>query len=197
LIAATTFRDSLPTPPAANAVEAESPLSLVGAALLWSGWSREVALLHQPCLVIKASAPVAVGHVVEKSDEAVVPEHAGSSEPPRDRLIRVAKQIPEGTWTTYGDVGEMINAIAINVGRLLAAGDIPNEHRILNAKGKFPKGAPASHVELLEAEGVHFINGRADPRRRWRPKHDEVGCASSTDASQGCDVVTRPRTNGP
>ena len=57
LIAAHTFDESLPDPQAANAVEAERPLSLIGAALLWSGWSQEVALLHQRCLVIKASSP--------------------------------------------------------------------------------------------------------------------------------------------
>lgn len=66
LIAATTFREALPNLLSANAVEAERPLSLIGAALLWSGWSRETALLHKPCLVIKASAPVETNPAVEK-----------------------------------------------------------------------------------------------------------------------------------
>ena len=66
LIAATTFRRSLPNPPAANAVGAESPLSLISGALLWSGWSQEPALLHKHCLVIRAAAPEGVGHAVEK-----------------------------------------------------------------------------------------------------------------------------------
>ena len=57
-IAATTFRDCLPDPPAVNAVKADSPLSLIGAALLWSGWSSELALLHKRCLAIKSAAPV-------------------------------------------------------------------------------------------------------------------------------------------
>jgi hypothetical protein len=53
-IAATAFRDSLPNPLTANAVEAQAPLSLIGAALLWSGWTGDAALLYTPCLVIKA-----------------------------------------------------------------------------------------------------------------------------------------------
>ena len=51
------FRDSLPNPPAANAVEGVKPLSLIGSALLWSGWSPDPALLDKPCLVMKPSAP--------------------------------------------------------------------------------------------------------------------------------------------
>lgn len=52
------FSAALPDPTAANAVSAPRPFSLLGAALVWSGWSDDVALLHAPCLVIRA-APVA------------------------------------------------------------------------------------------------------------------------------------------
>jgi alkylated DNA nucleotide flippase Atl1 len=169
LIAATTFCDSLPDPQAANAVEAERPLSLVGAALLWSGWSQEAALLHKPCLVIKASAPVAVSHMVEKAGGAAVPKHSGPGTSLHDKVSHVAEQIPLGAWTTYSCIAKIIRTIPIAVGAALAAGGIPNEHRILSSKGVFPGGAPASHVELLKAEGVCFINGRADPRQRWCP----------------------------
>ncbi len=31
----------------------KNTLSLIGAALLWAGWSSDVSLLHEPCLVIK------------------------------------------------------------------------------------------------------------------------------------------------
>ncbi len=57
MVAAQAFVDALPEPLAANAVHAERPLSLVGAALVWSGWSNDVDLLHTPCLVIKPAAP--------------------------------------------------------------------------------------------------------------------------------------------
>lgn len=46
LIAATTFRDALPTPVSANAVTAEHPMSLLGAAMLWSGWTTDLAALR-------------------------------------------------------------------------------------------------------------------------------------------------------
>lgn len=56
-IAVGTFRDALPDPSAANAVRAERPLSLLGAALIWSGWIDDLDLLHRPCLVIKTAPP--------------------------------------------------------------------------------------------------------------------------------------------
>ncbi len=34
-----------------------TPLSLVGAALLWSGWAKDDALLREDCLVVRPSAP--------------------------------------------------------------------------------------------------------------------------------------------
>ena len=86
------------------------------------------------------------------------------------KVSRIAEQIPEGNWTTYGCAARIIGGIAIGVGGLLAAGGIPNDHRILNSKGELPEGAPASHVEKLKAEGVRFINGRADPGQKWCPE---------------------------
>jgi hypothetical protein len=47
-------------PTAANAVTAENPLSLIGAAALWAGWSDDLALLSAPSLVLKALPPVEV-----------------------------------------------------------------------------------------------------------------------------------------
>jgi alkylated DNA nucleotide flippase Atl1 len=169
LIAANTFRDALPNPPAANAVEAERPLSLIGSAVLWSGWSTELALLHKPCLVLKSVSADAVDHPVAKANHAVVSRSSHPTDSLHERVSRIAEQIPLGTWSTYGDIAKMIDAIAIAVGGVVGAGGIPNEHRILNAKRKFPEGAPASHVEKLKVEGVRFVNGRADPRQRWQP----------------------------
>jgi alkylated DNA nucleotide flippase Atl1 len=168
LVAATTFSAALPNPPDANAVEAESPFSLIGAALLWSGWSQETALLREPCLVVKASAHVADSRV-EKVGGAGVPKHSASANSLRDKVIQIAERIPAGRWTSYGDIAKDVTASPIGVGGQISAGGIPNDHRILNYKGKFPEGAPASHVERLKAEGVRFINGCADPEQRWRP----------------------------
>ena len=49
------FLASLPDPAAANAVVCTSPVySLVGAALLRSGWSEDTSLLRKACLVMRA-----------------------------------------------------------------------------------------------------------------------------------------------
>jgi hypothetical protein len=50
------FQEALPDVMGANAVTADAPLSLLGAAMLWSGWSENIDLLHKPCLVIKADS---------------------------------------------------------------------------------------------------------------------------------------------
>lgn len=60
-IAVAAFRDSLPDPTAKDAVTAERPLSLLGAALLWSGWSIDADLLRTRCLVIRAVPPRGAG----------------------------------------------------------------------------------------------------------------------------------------
>jgi len=40
-----------------NAVTCDDPLSLIGAAGLWSGWLRDKAVLHSPCLVLRPDEP--------------------------------------------------------------------------------------------------------------------------------------------
>jgi hypothetical protein len=44
----------------ANAVTADRPFSLLGAALLWSGTTDDLDRLREPCLVIKARPPTRV-----------------------------------------------------------------------------------------------------------------------------------------
>src|SRR5205823_3673155 len=56
-VAVAAFREALPDPTKANAVTADRPLSLLGAALLWSGATDDLDVLRAPCLVIKAKAP--------------------------------------------------------------------------------------------------------------------------------------------
>lgn len=53
------FRDALPDPTHANAITADRPLSLLGAALIWSGWTDDVTFLRLPCLVIRAAESAA------------------------------------------------------------------------------------------------------------------------------------------
>ena len=54
-IAVACFTAALPDLERANAVTAERPLSLVGAAGLWAGWSDDAEFLRTPCLVLKAA----------------------------------------------------------------------------------------------------------------------------------------------
>jgi uracil-DNA glycosylase len=72
-VAVTAFLDALPELAAANAVTAERPLSLLGAAILWSGWSDDPDLLHAPCLVIKATPPVERPTDAASADPATAP----------------------------------------------------------------------------------------------------------------------------
>lgn len=53
-IAVSQLEASLPDPMSMNAIDEESVLSLVGAAALRAGWSDDIAVLSEPCLVIKA-----------------------------------------------------------------------------------------------------------------------------------------------
>jgi hypothetical protein len=56
-IGAKAFRDALPDPTRANALsDTGQVLSLIGAALLRTGWLVEPTALSTPCIVIKASA---------------------------------------------------------------------------------------------------------------------------------------------
>jgi hypothetical protein len=53
-IAIAVFTSALPNPTSASAVTADRPLSLVGAAALWSGWLSDRQALHSVPIVIRA-----------------------------------------------------------------------------------------------------------------------------------------------
>lgn len=53
-VAVSAFIEALPSLESLNAVRpSEQTYSLIGAALLWAGWSTDPCLLHQPCKVMK------------------------------------------------------------------------------------------------------------------------------------------------
>ena len=55
--AAVAFAEDLTAASATSAVTASNPLSLMGAVVIWSGWSEDIELLRSPVLVIKPTEP--------------------------------------------------------------------------------------------------------------------------------------------
>ncbi|MEV6986153.1 DUF262 domain-containing protein [Sphaerisporangium sp. NPDC051017] len=82
--------------------------------------------------------------------------------------------LPAGTWTTYGDLAELIGSHAVPVGVHLSASGVLNAHRVLNSNGQVSKGFRWADEnddrdvhEVLCAEGVRLDEaGRADPAQR-------------------------------
>ncbi len=93
------------------------------------------------------------------------------------RLHAALAALPFGTWTTYGDLAELIGSHQVPVGQHLASTPgILNAHRVLNAEGRVaeafrwldPSDSRDIH-EVLTSEGVVFgSDRRADPAQRLR-----------------------------
>jgi len=84
--------------------------------------------------------------------------------------------LPEGTWTTYGDIGAVTGHHPVALGQFLGGSPLPNAWRVLTSSGKISAGfhwtdaRTDSPQAVLEAEGVRFDGqGVADPVQRLRP----------------------------
>ncbi|MGW4892004.1 GmrSD restriction endonuclease domain-containing protein [Kitasatospora sp. NPDC004240] len=71
--------------------------------------------------------------------------------------------MPSGTWTTYGDVAELVGGHPVPVGAYLARKEgVIGAHRVLNSDGRvspsfrWPDGRTDTPREILELEGVRF-----------------------------------------
>jgi alkylated DNA nucleotide flippase Atl1 len=93
-----------------------------------------------------------------------------------DRFRSAARVVPEGFWTAYGEIAlaatgstKAARAVARCASR---TSNFPNAWRVIHADGSIPNGwgagdgGPERCRRLLEAEGVRFANGRADPEKK-------------------------------
>lgn len=93
-------------------------------------------------------------------------------------IYEVVKQIPRGCVATYGQVAALAGSRRWSrvVGYALHANPDPEHipcHRVVNrfgeVSGAFAFGGGNRQVELLEAEGVEFIDGKVNLEKfQWK-----------------------------
>lgn len=89
-------------------------------------------------------------------------------------LHTILDELPAGRWTTYGDLASVIGTAAQPLGgHLTACSDCVNAFRVLDASGRTHPGFrwtdpedERTQKDALQAEGVQFVGGRADPSKR-------------------------------
>lgn len=93
-------------------------------------------------------------------------------------IYEVVKQIPRGCVATYGQVASLAGSRRWSrvVGYALHANPDPEHipcHRVVNRLGEvsraFAFGGENRQIQLLEAEGVEFIDGRVNLEKfQWK-----------------------------
>ncbi|RRS01625.1 MGMT family protein [Glycomyces terrestris] len=97
-----------------------------------------------------------------------------TSEQDWDLVKRVVEALPDGTWTSYGDLAELIGTGPRQVGAYMRDGDVSRAYRVLTAGGTVSEGFRWSDgrsgkdvPDLLREDGVTVSrSGRADKAQR-------------------------------
>jgi alkylated DNA nucleotide flippase Atl1 len=104
----------------------------------------------------------------------------------RNRVLRASHLVNEGEWITYGDFAIAVygNVLtARTVGRVAAKNPtFANPHRVIGRDGVIPEGwrgfggGPEECRRRLEADGVAFKDGKADPAHQisWETLKDRL-----------------------
>ena len=101
-----------------------------------------------------------------------------------EQIYDVVKQIPKGNVATYGQVAALAGnrRWARVVGYALHANPDPEHipcHRVVNRMGEvsraFAFGGENRQIQLLEVEGVEFVDGKVDLERfQWKKVTPEM-----------------------
>ncbi len=91
-------------------------------------------------------------------------------------LHELLHKIPQGKWTTYGDLAERIGTAPQPLGTHIAGcANCVNAHRVLAGQGEEASGfrwtdpqRTDTQQDALEGEGVEFVGNRANPEQRVR-----------------------------
>ncbi|SHN69772.1 Alkylated DNA nucleotide flippase Atl1, participates in nucleotide excision repair, Ada-like DNA-binding domain [Geodermatophilus obscurus] len=100
--------------------------------------------------------------------------------------------IPVGSWTTYGDMAELIGSHPVPVGVHIATQPVPNGWRVLSADGRISPqfrwydDRTDDPVDVLTDEGVTFTGERADPAQRLTARElaDLLGMEASDEPAR-------------
>jgi alkylated DNA nucleotide flippase Atl1 len=88
-------------------------------------------------------------------------------------LHQALAALPPGSWTSYSDLAELVGSHPVPVGVHIAKTPIANGHRALSMGGRisdnfrwYEPDDTRDPREVLEGEGVRFIDDHADPSQR-------------------------------